>query len=188
MAAGLPKPIWNEPGACQTKLGTDEGLGMYDWLCGLNEPAWKSRHSPGVAHHHGVTMIFDDEDTHSYHRTRPTYPVAAFERLVGAATIDTVLRIALLHEPQATAIACGLSAQQADLIADIQAADLHHFAAALQQRLYPQATAATADTSTRSQPHMQPAADSVTEAETYRPAMTGEQLAMWEEQSNHGGW
>jgi len=101
---------------------------------------WKGRHSPGIAQHHGATMIFDDEDTHSYHRARPLYPVAAYERLIGAATIDAVLRIALLHEPQATALACGLNDQQASLVADIQATDLRQFAAALLQRLYPSTT------------------------------------------------
>jgi len=135
-----PGACQNKPGACQNESGTDEGWRRYDGLCGLNEPAWKGRHSPGVAQQHGATMIFDDEDTHSYHRARPLYPVAAYERLIGAAAIDVVLRIALLHEPQATALACGLNDQQASLVADIQATDLRQFAAALLQRLYPATT------------------------------------------------
>ncbi len=62
---------------------------------------------------------------------------ADFERLIGAATVDGVLCIALLHAPYATARAYGLTEEQAALLADIKADTLTTFAAALLQRLYP---------------------------------------------------
>lgn len=62
---------------------------------------------------------------------------ADFERLIGAATVDGVLRIALLHAPYAAARAYGLTEEQAALLADIKADTLTTFAAALLRHLYP---------------------------------------------------
>lgn len=71
-------------------------------------------------------------------RRRSLDPLDAdFERLVGAATVDGVLLIALLHDPYATARVYGLTEEQAVLLTGIEADTLPTFAAALLQRLYP---------------------------------------------------
>jgi hypothetical protein len=59
-----------------------------------------------------------------------------YERLVGAAATDPTLGRALLRDPRATALGYGLRPDEADLVADIRAADLRTFAALLLPRLY----------------------------------------------------
>ena len=61
---------------------------------------------------------------------------AAFERLVGAATVDSDLRQRLLRDPRGTALAFGLSPMEAQMLADIHAPDLQHFALSLIDHLY----------------------------------------------------
>ena len=61
---------------------------------------------------------------------------AGFERLIGTASVDSAVRRALLRDPWATAMAFGLSDADSALVADIHAADLRAFAAALVPHLY----------------------------------------------------
>jgi hypothetical protein len=61
---------------------------------------------------------------------------AGFERLIGAASVDTAFSTALLTNPRATALKFGIAAHEADMVADIQARDLRAFATALLPRLY----------------------------------------------------
>jgi hypothetical protein len=58
------------------------------------------------------------------------------ERLVGTAFLDEGLARRLLQDPGAVALAFGLSAAEAERIADLRAADLAGFARALSARLY----------------------------------------------------
>lgn len=59
-----------------------------------------------------------------------------YERLIGAAAVDSSLGRALLRDPHGTALRFGIAPQDADMVTDIRAADLQSFAAALLQRLY----------------------------------------------------
>lgn len=59
-----------------------------------------------------------------------------YERLIGAAAVDPTLGRALLRDPRGTALRFGLAPQDADVAADIRAADLRTFATALLPRLY----------------------------------------------------
>ncbi len=61
----------------------------------------------------------------------------AYERLMGAALVDPILRSALLHAPCATAVAFGLTQEEAAVVDGIVATDLQSFARALLPRLYP---------------------------------------------------
>jgi hypothetical protein len=59
-----------------------------------------------------------------------------YERLIGTAVVDSTLGSNLLRDPRGTALAFGLAPADADIVADIRAADLRTFAAALLPRLY----------------------------------------------------
>ncbi len=61
----------------------------------------------------------------------------AYERLIGTALVDPILRSTLLHAPRATAIAFGLTQEEAAIVDGIVATDLQSFARALLPRLYP---------------------------------------------------
>lgn len=63
-----------------------------------------------------------------------------YERLIGTAVVDSTLGTNLLRDPRGTAIAFGIAPADADLAADIRAADLRTFAAALLPRLYGRGT------------------------------------------------
>jgi len=67
-------------------------------------------------------------------RHRPLH--AGYERLIGGAMVDRDLHVALLGDPEGTARAFGISAQDAVLCADIRATTIQQFAAALLPRLY----------------------------------------------------
>lgn len=64
-----------------------------------------------------------------------------YERLMGSAIVDTTLASDLLRDPRGTALAFGLAPADAEVAADIRAADLRAFAAALLPRLYGKSTA-----------------------------------------------
>lgn len=66
---------------------------------------------------------------------RPTLH-AGFERLLGTACVDHDLGHALLQDPRGTALRFGLAQEDAELIADIRAADLRTLARQLLPRLY----------------------------------------------------
>ncbi len=69
--------------------------------------------------------------------TRQLHP--GFERLIGAAAVDRKVRAALLRDPRSAALAFGLTAPDADIVADIRASDLKSFAMALLPRIYGEA-------------------------------------------------
>ncbi len=71
-------------------------------------------------------------------RHRTLHP--GFERLIGAAAVDSTLNRDLLRDPRATALRFGLTPGDADLAADIRAVDLRAFASALLPRLYGKVT------------------------------------------------
>lgn len=66
---------------------------------------------------------------------RPTLHLG-FERLLGTACVDHELGHALLQDPHGTALRFGLAPADAELIADIRAADLRTLARQLLPRLY----------------------------------------------------
>lgn len=59
-----------------------------------------------------------------------------YERLIGTAITDRCVRANLLSDPQGTALRFGITADEADLIADVPTTDLQSLAAALVSRLY----------------------------------------------------
>ncbi len=65
---------------------------------------------------------------------------AGFERLIGTAATDTTFSSALLRDPRSTALQFGITAADAEIVADIHAPDLRSFATALLPRLYGNAT------------------------------------------------
>ncbi len=65
-----------------------------------------------------------------------------YERLIGTAVVDATVRNDLLSNPHATALSFGLTSNDANLVADIQASDLRSFAATLLPRLYGHDTSA----------------------------------------------
>lgn len=67
-------------------------------------------------------------------RHRKLHP--GYERLIGMASVDSSVRMALLHDPHRAALDFGLTPDDAAIAADIRACDLHSFAAALLPRLY----------------------------------------------------
>ncbi len=71
------------------------------------------------------------------YRPLPGQPLhAGYERLIGMAITDRRVRADLLSDPHGTALRFGIAADEADLMADIQATDLQSLAAALISRLY----------------------------------------------------
>jgi hypothetical protein len=60
----------------------------------------------------------------------------SYDYLIGTALIDRDLAHALLQDPQGTALRFGLTSNEASLMADISAPNIHSFAATLLPRLY----------------------------------------------------
>lgn len=66
---------------------------------------------------------------------QPSSVHRGFERLLVSAAVDHKLGRSLLRDPRQTALTFGLAEDEADLLSDINAADLRGFAAILLPRL-----------------------------------------------------
>jgi hypothetical protein len=67
-------------------------------------------------------------------RHRPLH--RAYERLIGTAAVDRAFAQGLFCNPRATALSFGISAEDAELVADIRVTTLSAFATTLIPRLY----------------------------------------------------
>ncbi|MGH2411179.1 MAG: hypothetical protein ACRDGS_12535 [Chloroflexota bacterium] len=61
---------------------------------------------------------------------------AGYEQMIGAAAVNSGFKSALLRDPRAAALRFGIAPADAEIVADIRAADLRAFASALLPRLY----------------------------------------------------